>query len=176
MKVKTLSHLVLLALSLSVLTACHSFVTEINSNGSGEVRKEVPASKEQVQANPDNFCAAADPGFSLTTEKRGDTSWCIYTAAFANLSDLQSVYAGLPGETLTINQLELRDGTLTYDVSLEASQTEEFTWKLTLPGKITSNNADSVEGQTLTWKIAKGGGVIRLQAESVIQPSAAKGQ
>ncbi len=109
-------------------------------------------------------------GIHLTKqEQRGDETWCVAAAPFASIDDLQKVYADMSG--VTVQQLDIKDGKFTYDVSLDLSQEGtspapvQATWQLTVPGAVGTNNADKVDGSTLTWNLTPGKSV-EIKAES----------
>jgi hypothetical protein len=76
---------------------------------------------------------------------------------------------------LQINRLEITGGTFYYDVSLDTSSRDSSfsgftatTWVLVLPDQPITQNADLVEGNTLTWHLAPLSGVHDMKAESSI--------
>jgi hypothetical protein len=90
--------------------------------------------------------------------RNGDETWCIYETQFESLEALRAIY----GMTDTqINALEMIDGSLTYDITLDLQSSEnaplgaDLFWQVTLPGEITSHNADEVDGNTLYLETAR---------------------
>ena len=168
-------------LLLLFLSACQvNFMTDISKDGSGTYIQEIgfqgdEASMGGLSSGGEDFCANQNdtlpPGTTTRQETRNeDETWCVYETPFDSLEDLSAIY----GLTDTkINKLSLNDGTLTYDLSLDLSGDSgapmgaDIYWKVTLPGNITDNNADEVDGNTLTWKL-RGGEFNNIQASSEI--------
>lgn len=166
-------------LFLIILGACQvNFMTDISKNGSGTYIQEIgfqgdEASMGGLNSGEEDFCAnqndSLPPGTTTRQEIRNeDETWCVYETPFDSLEDLSAIY----GLTDTkINALSLEDGTLTYDITLdlsgdgEAPMDADIYWKVTMPGTVTGNNADEVNGNTLTWKL-QGGELNTIQATS----------
>lgn len=169
---------VLLAL---LLSACQvNIKTKIDKNGAGSYIQEIgfqgdEASFSGLNVDDENFCAAQMDSLPPNTETRqetrnGDETWCIYETQFESLEALRAIY----GMTDTqINALEMIDGSLTYDITLDLQSSEnaplgaDLFWQVTLPGEITSHNADEVDGNTLIWKL-RGGETNSIQASSQV--------
>jgi len=71
---------------------------------------------------------------------------------------------------ITVNELKVELIKLTFDVQVDVTPKGDtkpaaHEWRLTLPGEIGDHNAESIEGQTLIWKIEPGE-VATLHAES----------
>jgi predicted small secreted protein len=162
----------LFLLSALLLSACQiNTVTEINQDGSGLYKYEFGFSAEdeatlaEFDSSVDDFCSDMGEdlpdGLSFYKETRNENeTWCIFEANFASLTELEQIYS----ETDTrINQLELANGRLTYDLSLDLSgedDTElmgaEIFWIVKMPGKVLESNAAEQSGDTLTWKLVPG--------------------
>lgn len=169
---------ILLALALG---ACQvNIKTDIDKNGAGTYTQEIgfqgdEASLSGLSVGEDDFCATQmenlPPNTTIRQETRNeDETWCVYESRFDSLEDLRSIY----GMTDTqINTLEMVDGTLRYDITLDlqgggsAPMGADLFWQVTLPGKIMENNADEVDGNTLTWKL-RGGELNSIQAGSQV--------
>lgn len=159
-----------------LLSACALQInTTLRADGSGEMRTEMGFNQEEQQAltglgsSPEAFCAdmQADEGLDaslpISVETRGSEVWCIITAPFASLDELRTLYSGMGG--VTINALSISGGEVLYDVSVTMSEAEtegfgevklDYRWQVTLPGRITDHNADTVDGNTLTWNVGLG--------------------
>jgi hypothetical protein len=156
-----------------LLSACKvNFITDIKSDGSGNYTQEIGFQGDEatvggLSAADADFCAkeAKDlpPNSTTRKETRNENeTWCIYETPFKSLEDLKTIY----GATDTrINEISLVDGKLTYDISLDLSGdtgssdapiTAEIYWNLTLPGRITENNATEQNGNSLEWKLVPG--------------------
>ncbi len=173
--------LLLLVLASLALSACTIQIsTAFNPDGSGEWRTEMGISDEEAQlltgsgtaSSTEQFCndmltgGELPEGVTDSFEEREDGDWCVFTRPFANLEELRALYIENGG--VIINRLEIVDGSLFYDVTMDMGSSEDFqsisdmgveinmTWALTLPGTITSHNATSVDGNTLTWNLTPG--------------------
>ncbi|MBI3737507.1 MAG: hypothetical protein HY258_00475 [Chloroflexi bacterium] len=180
--------LAVLILTALVLAGCKfQSTTAVKPGGSGDLRTEVGFSAEEKQnmekQNPSSakdFCnaQASRPGnITVTEEKRGDETWCVTTASFKNLDQLRQLYLQRKG--IQINRLEISGGMFYYDISIDTSSRDSnfsgftsMTWVLVLPDQSTAQNADEVEGNTLTWRLAPLSGVRNLHAESKISQPA----
>lgn len=173
-----------------LLSACTTTVdTNVGKDGSGSVATSIGMTPAELQslsslsASGENFCDSIQasnglpPQVTIHQEQRGDETWCVATQPFKDLDGLRSVYGELGN--VQINELTLNDGRLVYDVVVDMTDmtTEgidpsllntvqlDFEWSLTVPGSVGQNNADQVNGQTLTWKLTPGK-TAQLHAES----------
>ena len=169
------------------LTACNlQFNTAIQPSQGGVYALEVgflPKEEESLEAldtSLEEFCAETQKsdelpeGSTSRVEARGDANWCIIEMPFANLDELTKYYEEMEG--LTINQLEVQNGELLYDLTLafdaselsqEGSDAEmELTWQVTMPGQVLEHNAASAQGNTLTWDIPQSGDAVNFKARS----------
>jgi hypothetical protein len=171
--------LVLLALALS---ACQvNIKTDIDKSGAGTYIQEIgfqgdEASLSGLSVGDEDFCAmqadSLPPNTRISQETRnGDETWCVYESKFDSLEALRSIY----GMTDTqIDALEIEDGIVRYDVTLDLQGEEDapmgadLFWQLTLPGTIMAHNADEVKGNTLTWKL-RVGELNTIQASSQVE-------
>jgi hypothetical protein len=164
------------------LSACRVVVdTNINDNGSGELRSSVVFSEEEkanFEGSPenegksvcDNLREGSPADTEFTEEVRGDETFCTTVRSFANLNELRGFYERMGN--VTVNELKIELIKLTFEVQLDLTPKGDNKpaaneWRLTLPGKIGNNNAESIEGQTLIWKIEPGE-LATLHAESSV--------
>lgn len=105
-------------------------------------------------------------------EQKGNETWCYVDIKFANLDELKSFY---DDQNVTVNRLEVANDTFYYDVSISTSDESglsnyplQMTWKVTMPGTVQSNNADSKSGSTLNWDMTNSTGMLNMQAESTL--------
>jgi len=174
----------LLAVGLLLVAGCKvNALTTVKSDGSGEFRAEMGFTPDEVaqfgqmsSGGSQDICSSAQqsgqsipPGTTFKQEQRGDETWCVAAAPFASIDELQKIYADMSG--VTVQQLDIKDGKLTYDVSLDLGQEGsspvpvQATWQLTVPGAVGANNADKADGSTLTWNLTPGK-TVELKAES----------
>jgi len=159
-----------------LLSACQvNLVTRIEPSGAGSLTTEVgltPDDVTQLQSfssggpggsvcqsmNSQMQGQAEAPAFQ--EETRGDDTWCVSTQAFEDPSGLEALYRQLDG--VTIHELVLREGIFVYEVDVDTGSSEgapgpaTVSWVVELPGKIGDHNADSVDGQRLTWRLVPG--------------------
>lgn len=187
MKLRRLMFVVVI-LSTLVLAGCKfQSTTTIKPGGAGELRTEVGFSAEEranmEKQNPSSakdFCnaQASRPGnITVTEEKRGSETWCVTTTSFKNLDQLRQLYLQRKG--IQINRLEISGGTFYYDISIDTSSRDSnfsgftsVTWVLVLSDQPIAQNADEIEGNKLTWRLAPLSGVRNLHAESKINQPA----
>jgi hypothetical protein len=172
-----------LILGMLLLAGCHKLEAEtiIGRNGSGDLRvgvgfsAEERANMEKQNSNPQDFCNTSQsaPNVTVTEERRGDETWCITTTPFEDLEGLRNLYEQRKG--ITINRLEIADGTLYYDVDVDTSSEDsnfstltEITWTVVLPGTPIAHNADQVDGNTLIWTPTPKTGLVNMRAESEV--------
>jgi hypothetical protein len=167
--------MIILTLAVLLLSACTAQITtNVKSDGSGNTQTGIGFTADEVKtlegmgASSTDLCSFADqqggqlpPGATVKQEQRGDETWCVATVPFADLSALESTYNDMQG--ITINQLDITDGKLVYDVTIDMSSGSNqvsslvgLSWSLSVPGRVGSNNADSVKGSTLTWNLKPG--------------------
>ncbi|MCL4871195.1 MAG: DUF3153 domain-containing protein [Anaerolineae bacterium] len=172
------------------LSACSFNVTTVvESDGSGTWKTEIGFNAED-QALLSSFGMGASEvcqemqadgelpaGAQISTEERDGSIWCVVEQSFATLAELRQLHS--EGDGITVNRLEILDDQFHYDLSLDMRDAEasleemqelgefalDFTWRLTVPGKVVSHNADAISGNTLTWNLTPGT-IISLQAES----------
>lgn len=182
MKIKPALIALLIAGAL-LLSACTvNMHTKINADGSGQWITEIGFTAEDEESliqmgytSIDAYCneSASDmPDEAIATvETRGDETYCVYTVPFATLEELRLAYTGTDG--VTVNRLEIADGTLYYDLSVDGGSGEmagmgiSTNWIVTMPGSIQNHNATTQEGNQLTWPLSVSG-VTAIQAESKV--------
>jgi len=172
-----------IALATLLLAGCEMLInTSVKADGSGILTVEFgyTAREERLivtegigEDSSSSLCELfkEDPGIDLleefnatiTEERRGSQTWCVTRISFANLDELAYIYPqtdNAEAQTLDINA----DGEFTYLVNIhnmEGAKDEyealgipyTITWKLTVPGAVGENNADKVNGRTLTWDL-----------------------
>lgn len=171
----------LLILVAFTLSACRVVVeTKVNDDGSGELRSSVVFSAEEkknFESAPNNsgksICdnlkgAPADATF--LQEARGEETYCTTVRSFDTVHELRDFYARMAN--VTVNELSLGLGKFVFDVQVDltpknGNEAAPQEWRLTIPGEVGDNNADGIEGQTLTWNIQPGQ-VRVLHAESAV--------
>jgi len=173
-----MKHAALFTLAL-LLSACTiTSHTTVKDTGAGTLAYEIGLDKTDLQTlsglgeTPEQFCDSLNSegglpqGSRIEKEQRGDTYYCIVTSPFTSLESLRNSY-GTKG--VTIHQMELVDGKFVYDLTIngaalisgDGSQFSNFqptlNWQVTAPGTVGDNNADKVDGNTLTWVINTNG-------------------
>jgi hypothetical protein len=171
-----------------LLAGCQmNVITKVDSSGAGTLTTEVGMTPDEVaqlqslgggtggspcaSLSSGKTGAASAPAFE--EEKRGEDTWCVATQSFENPDELAALYQEMG--FVNIRELTLREGIFVYDLEIDAQGSDEaqvptgMTWILELPGKVGSNNADSVEGKRLTWALETGT-VTEVQASSDLSP------
>lgn len=181
--------LMVLGLLLSACTITSH--TTVKDTGAGTLAYEVGLDKNDLQTlaglgeTPEEFCDSLNSegglpvGSKIQKEQRGDTYFCIVTTPFTSLQALRDSY-GTKG--VTIRQMDLIDGHFVYDLTIAgaallSSDNSQFSnfqptlnWQVTAPGTIGANNADKVDGNTLTWVITTSGPQ-EIRVESTVTKS-----
>lgn len=165
------SALVLAGLAL-FLSACRSVVeTRVNADGSGEVRSSVVFSASELEGFTqaagnagtsicDDLRSQVPEGAAFVEEERGGETYCTTLREFANLGELRSLYAGIPGVTVRDLKIDLGKLILDLDVSARApsgqGEASPLEWRVTIPGVGIEHNADRGEQAVLVWEIPAG--------------------
>jgi hypothetical protein len=104
--------------------------------------------------------ADAPPGSTSYVEQRGSETWCVSRFPFANLQSLRQVYASLLTDALLVHCLALEEERLIYDIEIVVAEPPSgddeggtIYWRVTVPGEVVSTDADTVEGNQLSWAI-----------------------
>lgn len=171
---KRLAGTTLLGLAALLLAACNVRVTtDITDSGSGQYGFEIgftPDDQESLAAldyTPEKLCqemqseGGLPEGATIVSEQRGEDVYCVMNQPFDSLDKLNSLYS--EGDGITVNTLELSGGKFTYDidVDLETQDTSatgviDMEWEVIVPGTVGNHNADTVDGNTLRWKLTPG--------------------
>ena len=184
MKIRKFRIIPMIALILGaiVLSACSAnVITAIKADGAGTYTVEMGFSSDELQQlkslnSSSDFCQNSQvtpknnpPNAKFRQETRNGETWCVYDVPFANIDELKKFYSS---NNLTVNKLEIKNGVAVYDISLDmtsasdqAASTMDVNWIVTMPGMVTKQNATSVKGNTLTWKL-KPGVINNIHAES----------
>lgn len=162
----------LLILTLAVfLAACDAgfagldFNTTVHEDGSavtvisaGIIPPEDDDSANEVDCSLDE----APAGLTVDTQFRGSEIWCIYTMPTDDLDALRDFYGLFGEEIFKVNCLQFVEDRFVYDLDFLSAAAEEsddgisgstgtMTWQMTVPGPIDSHNADTQDGNLLTW-------------------------
>lgn len=167
---------------------------DINADGSGVIRTEIGYDEEAAQLlgqfteegqdpfGEDNPLADY-PGVQMTEEDRDGLHFRVYTAPVDDVAAAIEQQMAADGQgaiqefslTITEEKVEVTGsgsaGAIADDAGgmLSPEQLAEafsVNLRLTLPGRILEHNADSQEGNTLTWAIPVTGGTIDIHAVS----------
>lgn len=157
-----------------LLAGCRSVVeTHIQADGSGELRSAVVFSASELEG----FTQAAGNagksicddlrsqvpqgvGAAFVEEERGGETYCTTLREFANLGELRSLYAEMPG--VTVRDLKIDLGKLVLDLDVSArvpsgqGESSPLEWRVTIPGAGIEHNANRSESATLVWEIPAG--------------------
>lgn len=155
-----------------LLAAC-GFAFEVHTDigpehdGSFTLAFGVP-DDDEAELTSCEFESTPASGTTVRQETRDGAIWCIITAPFENLEQLRQMYASMFEEVASVECLAFREDQLIYDVRLyseggSGEATAAMPWRLTLPGRVTSHNADELVGDTLTWWISDFAGEMPLQ-------------
>jgi len=171
--------LVCALLCLLALTGCNlNFNTTVNGDGTGRMSIEIGYTTEEAEdwwGEEDlssNFCEdlwyeedlaeELPPGATIRVEPRGDQIWCIVSFDFYDLEELEEVYDYT--FNMYVDRLEIENENFYLDLTwdLEGLQDEssypiEAVFRVTMPGTVSSTNADVRSGRTLTWNLDEDG-------------------
>ncbi len=178
----------LIAIMALLLAACRAVVdTDVKADGSGTFRTAIvftAQEKDDFEKKPENtsksICGDAEKnvpnGATFVEEIHDGETYCVTQYAFKNLTELRQFYAGM--SQVKVNTLQLEFGKFTLDVNVDLTSSQDQKglvneWHLTLPGKVTTQNADRVEGQTLIWVVSPGEQA-HLQVQSIVEENNAK--
>ena len=183
---------VISALVVLVATACKietNIGAVINKDGSGTIVAELGMDEEAkgffLQEGQDPFegqALSSEPGARTREETRGDLTFYIIEVDVADVTNFQDQMVAGSDDLLSNFDITVTDDKVTVSATADAtdtlgSQAEGFdptvfqdsisaNVRITMPGRILSHNADSVEGNTLIWEIPVLGGSLDIQAES----------
>jgi len=157
----------LLVLTAIMISACTiNLKTVINEDGSGLFTYEYSFTEEDISSlssmgynSIEDFCqdmASDMPSNTvMSIEESDNDTYCILSAPFATFQELETNYESSDG--VVVNRLEIVDNMLYYDISADTGTGElsdsgvGTNWILVLPGNIQSHNADTQDGNELTW-------------------------
>jgi len=172
-----------LVIPILLLSACRVIVeTKINPDGSGDLRSSIVFSEEEMQnftASPekagksicDNLREGIPADATFVIEEKGRETFCTTVRSFSDVNELRGYYESMGN--ITVNELKMRFGKFVFDVEADLTPKNDnepapIEWRLTVPGEIGKNNADSAEGNTLIWNIEPRE-IANLHAESSVQ-------
>ena len=183
--------IVLAALVALVATACKletNFGAVINADGSGTIIGEIGLDDEAAEL----FLQGEDPfeGNELTDlegartkeERRGDMTYYIVEVDVDDISEAEQELIDGDNSLLSNLDISVTDTLVTVTGSASADESlggeadgfdpEVFEDSIsasvyfTMPGSITSHNADRQDGNTLYWDVPVLGGTLEIQAQS----------
>jgi hypothetical protein len=183
--------LLILATAVALLvTACKietNVEATLNADGTGTVLYEIGLDDEAeglLLQNVDPFEDVPE-GAATRTEERGDMTYYIASLSFADAADLTglmteeesavfSTFTATFSETKVTVRGTTQDtgGGLLGDSELEGfdpgliEESVSATVRIRMPGKVLESNADSADGNTLSWQVPLFGSPIEVRAES----------
>jgi hypothetical protein len=131
--------------------------TDVGIEENGTLEAEVGFAVEKPEDKVD--CGQGEnlpPGATVSTDDRGDSIWCTVTVPFDNLPQLERIYNQMFEGGVQVDCLAMDADLLIYDVSLigqgdSGSSDVSLPWRVIVPGRVDTSNADEADGQTLTW-------------------------
>jgi hypothetical protein len=188
---KTRTWIIVFSMTIALLlSACTiQFATNVDKSGSGQIRVEMGYTEEEAtmlenmgagvsgdlceEMKTEVDSADAPEGAEYYSEQRGDETWCGFKVPFADLEELKGLYSDMDME---VNEISLTDGKFVYDIDVDATGGEDFAffpiklkWQMTVPGTVGDNNADEVDGNTLTWNLSTNSNN-NIHVESTVAP------
>jgi hypothetical protein len=178
-----IKHVLSLALGVLLLSACTAnFTTDLKSDGSGFFIQEYIMSVDELTTYGytvgENLCTEdmdldlsdMPPGTTVRQEQNGEEISCKFETPFATLDDLRVIYTDYLDST--VNDLRIDGNKVYYDITLDLGEGSESiglvaNWIVMLPGAVTDHNADSQDGNSLTWDMASGGMLNTYAASSI---------
>lgn len=186
--------LIVMASLLALVTmACRietNFGVVINADGSGLIVAEVGMDETAQELLGDQFGDPFEgndmsdvPNAVQRTETRGDFMYWIIEVPVDDVTQIENDVVGAENSLLTAFDVDITDTLVSVRASATAAEAmgedfegfdpatlEEaltFNVRITMPGRITSHNADEQQGNTLIWRIPLfGGGPLDVQAQS----------
>lgn len=177
-----LKHALPIALVMFLLPACTAnFITDIQSDGSGLFTQEYIMSIDELTSYGytvgEDVCteemgmdlSEMPPGTILRQEESEEDITCIFETSFASMDELQTIY----GDYLDsiVNDLRIENNKVYYDVTLDLGEENILemgflaSWIVKFPGTVSEHNADTQQGNTLTWDMTSGG-LLNIRAVS----------
>lgn len=180
---------ILSAVLVLAMTACKietNFGAVINADGSGTVVFEIGVDDEAAQfflSEGDPFednDMANEPGARTREERRGDITYYIVEVDVDDVTDMESDLVEAEDGVLTDLTITVTDDLVsirgsasaedamgeTEGLDLDLEEIFSATVYFTLPGSITSHNADRQDGNTLYWDVPILGGTLDIQADA----------
>lgn len=185
--------ILLLAAVLALVTAAckieTNFAATIEADGTGVLVAELGFDDEAAElllqggvADPfEGNDLASVPGATTSQETRGDMTFYLIEVPFDDVEQLEQGLLGNENALVNTFDVTVTPDRVTVEGKADADalgeQAEGFdpamfeesvsaSIRLTLPGRILSHNADSQDGNTLTWEVPIFGGTLDIQAES----------
>jgi hypothetical protein len=184
--------IVMASLLALVAMACRietNFGVVINADGSGTIVAEVGLDEtaqtllgDQIGDPFEGNDLSDVPNAVQRTETRGDFLFWIIEVPVDDVTQIENEVVGADNSLLTSLDVAITDSLVTISANATASEAmgEEvegfdpaqledalsFNVRITMPGRITSHNADDQEGNTLIWKVPLFGGNLDIQAQS----------
>lgn len=185
--------LIALASLIALVTAACKIETNfgavINADGSGTIVFEVgmdDEAQEFFMQDTDDPFEDQDlgdlPDARQRTERRGDMTFWILEADVEDIRSFQDDIVGEENAMLDSFTITITDDLVTVSGTASAGDTfggDDMGFdpqmledsisaniKITMPGSITDHNADSRDGNELTWRVPVTGGTLNIQAES----------
>jgi hypothetical protein len=184
--------ILMLAAAVALITAAckieTNFAATIEADGTGVLVAELGFDDEAqdllLQGGADPFEGndlAEVPGATTSEETRGDMTFYLIEVPFDDVEQLEQGLLGNENALVNTFDVTVTEDRVTVSGTADAEtlgeQADGFdpalfeesvsaSIKLTLPGRILSHNADSQDGNTLTWAVPIFGGTLDIQAES----------
>jgi len=164
--------LLLIPLLMLVLVACDGTVagmeikTNIRLDGSATTELNVGFLPSEDEESDDDAvdCGGVDgespPGTTVIRQQRGDEIWCVTTVPTNSVRELNDLFADFGEEIISIDCMHFVVTLFVYNADLftgaDLSDPGEggdgyILWEVTIPGEINSHNAQTQEGNTLSW-------------------------
>lgn len=155
-----------------LLSGCRSVVeTHIQADGSGELRSAVVFSASELEGFTqaagnagtsicDDLRSQVPDAAAFVEEEREGETYCTTLREFANLGELRTLYAEMPG--VTVRDLKIDLGMLVVDLDVSArapsgqGEASPLEWRVTMPRTGLEHNADREVQGNLVWEIPPG--------------------
>jgi hypothetical protein len=180
--------LVLAALLALVTTACKlefNLAADLGPDATGTVTIEVGFDDEAAGfflSDTDPF-EDAPPGAETSIEERGELTFYLITQSFVNEDELVTLMTGeeAPFETFDATFADdlvtvtgtvggtggfFEEGDLTEFTPDQLAESLSAEVRITMPGRVLEHDADTIEGNTLTWEIDLLGSPLTVSARS----------
>lgn len=155
-----------------ILVACDDSVTgmeiktTIRLDGSGATEFGVGflPNEDEESGDAEIECGGVDadapPGSTSIRQQRGDEIWCVTTIPTNSVQELNALFTDFGEEIIAIDCMHFVDSVFVYNADLftgaDLSDPGEggdgyILWQVTVPGEVTSHNAHTQEGNTMSW-------------------------